>query len=437
MKRVLIAGRPNVGKSSLFNKLVRKRKSLVVNRPGMTRDILKQKTSWWGHEFEVWDSGGWKSGDAYLGQGIDKKVQQAVKEVDCILLVMDAKAGLRHEDKEFFRVIKKSRKPFLVLVNKVDQEKSKEFLLNEFYELGSDFKACAFESDKGLSGAVEWVIAQKHSSFKKIKESKTRILVVGKTNSGKSSLCNALLKKERMLVSSRAGTTTDIVEEVFSYNKEHYTLVDTAGLKPHKKTNTAQNKNSESLAMFKTEQSFKQASLIFLILSAVSGPGRKEAKILKLCQEEHKAVMAVVSKWDLSKKQNLNRAEFRKKIQEQFVFYPDLPVIFTSALHSTGLTQLLKKSEEIQKKLKTRISTSELNRFFSHVIRKAPSPVYGVDNVKFYYLTQTRAVPPVFIAFANYPAGVSSAYKRFLIRQIQNKWGLKGVPIKILVRPKN
>ena len=439
MKQVLIVGRPNVGKSSLFNKLVRKRKSLVVNKPGVTRDILKAKAAWWGGEFEVWDSGGWKEKNSDWSLAIDKKVQQAIQQVHCILFVVDAKAGLKSEDKEIFRALKRNKKSFLILVNKVDQEEQKELLLSDFYEWGMDIVACAFESDRGVSEVVEWILKQKHSSSVKNKKETIRLLIAGKVNVGKSSLCNALLKKDRMITSARPGTTADIVEEHFMYNRKRYLLMDTAGLKQHKKKNTTQSKNTESLALFKSEQSFKQTDLVWLLIESVSGPSRQDARLVNLCIAEHKAVIVVVSKWDLISKtgRGMSKLEFKKKIQEQFIFYPDLHIVFTSSLNSVGLNVLMKKSEEIYQKMKCRISTSALNRFFTQVIRKAPAPVYGVDNVKFYYLTQIGDCPPSFIVFANYPVGVKTAYRRFLIRQIQKKWNLKGIPLRLFIVSKN
>ena len=436
---MLIVGRPNVGKSSLFNKLIRKRKSLVVNKPGVTRDILKEKANWWGAEFEVWDSGGWKGQDPDWGLAIDKKVQQSIQQAHCILFVVDARAGLRGEDKEIFRNLKKSKKPFLLLVNKVDQEETTELLLSDFYELGVEIIACAFESDRGISEAVEWILEQPHPDYVKTEESTIRLLVVGKPNSGKSSLCNALLRQDRMISSSKAGTTVDIVEEDFTYKNQKYVLMDTAGLRQHKKRNTAQSENSESLALYKSEQSFKQADLVWLLIESVSGPSRQDARLVNLCVEEHKAVIVVVSKWDLISKKNgaIGKLDFKKIIQDQFSFYSHLPIVFTSALDSSGLNVLMKRSEEIYQKLHFRVITSELNRFFSQVIRKSPAPVYGVDNVKFYYLTQVDRHPPSFIAFVNRSAGVRPAYRRFLIHQIQNKWNLKGIPIRLFIASKN
>lgn len=431
MKRILIVGRPNVGKSSLFNRLVRKRKALVINQPGVTRDILKQKASWWGIDFEVWDSGGLWSENSTWGSLIDKKVQQAIQESDLILFVMDARSGFLETDKRTFQLVKKSGKSFLTLVNKVDEMEKSDLLLSDFYCLGIDIFPCAFEKDKGVSEIVEWILShvrKKETVKGNINIPIVSLLVAGKTNVGKSTLCNALLKKDRMLTSPIAGTTMDVVEDQFQYGNRLYTLLDTAG-----KARTQD--KAHSLADFKSHQIFKEADLILLLVDYSIGPSRQDARLIHTCMEEHKAVIVVVNKWDLNQKTNrtVSKENYRKKIQDKFRFYSDLPIVFISALNASGLGNLIKKVDEIYLKLHFRISTPELNRFFMDVIRKAPAPVYGVQDVKFYYLVQTHQIPPSFIAFANYPQGVRDSYCRFLIRQIQNKWNLKGIPIRISV----
>ncbi|MDE0119277.1 MAG: ribosome biogenesis GTPase Der [Bdellovibrionales bacterium] len=434
MNRVLIMGRPNVGKSSLFNKLVRRRKALVINQPGVTRDVLKQKTSWWGVDFEVWDSGGLWSEDSHWGDLIDQKVRNAVQQSDLILFIMDARSGFLAEDKKTFQLVKKSGKPFLALVNKVDNIDRADELLSDFYGLGVSLLPCAFEQDRGVVEIAEWILSHSKSTLQVSSSKETPnvcLLLAGKTNVGKSTLCNALLKEDRVLTSSIAGTTVDVVTNYFKYAGRHYTLLDTAG-----KTKHTQNK-AQSLAELKSAQGFTEADIILLLVDYSTGPGRQEARLFDLCVEKHKAIIVVINKWDLNDKaENIAKTEYRKNIQKKFCFYPDVPIVFISALNSQGLSGLMKKVDEVYRKLRFRISTSELNRFFTQVIRKAPAPVYGTQDVKFYYLTQTHHTPPSFIAFANYPKGVRASYRRFLVRQIQNKWGLKGIPIRISVLPR-
>ena len=409
---------------------------MVINTPGVTRDILKQNTSWWGVDFEVWDSGGLWAKSSPWDSLINQKVQQATKQSDLILLVMDGKAGYLAEDKITFQLVKKSGKPFLILINKVDDLKQTDNLLSGFYEMGVDILSCSFENDRGISETVEWILAHSpsnktNSSSQKSNKQTVRIFVIGKTNAGKSSLCNSLLKQERIITSHEPGTTTDVVEEQFAFKGFTYILSDTAGLRKSHQLK----EQPESLSLFKSHQSFNDADIAWLLVDGSCGPSRQDARLLQMCAKLHKAVIVVVSKWDLV---DANPKEsYRKQIQKTFHFYNDLTIVFTSALKASGLSVLLKKTDEIYKKLNHRVSTSEINHFFTKVIRKAPAPVYGSQDVKFYYLTQTNQVPPSFIAFANYPQGVRDSYRRFLVRQIQKKWNLKGIPIRIFVLPKN
>ena len=434
LNRVLIVGRPNVGKSSLFNRLVRRRKSLVINQPGITRDILKQTTSWWGVDFEVWDSGGLWSEESDWGSLIDEKVRKAIQLSDLILFIMDARAGFLEEDKKTFQLVKRSGKPFFTIVNKVDELEKAELFLNDFYFLGVQLVPCAFEKDRGISEIVEWILShsQNINVDKKSDASTIRFLLAGKTNVGKSTLCNVLLRQDRVLTSPVPGTTVDIVTDQFQYGGQQYTLFDTAGKVRRMK------EKAESLAELKFHQSFKEVDVVLLLVDYSTGPSRQDAQLINLCIEEYKSVIVVVNKWDLASKAvtQITKEEYRKNIQDKFRFYPDLPVLFISALNSSGLGGLMKKVNEVYQKLHFRISTSELNRFFMDVIRKAPSPVYGVQDVKFYYLTQTYQIPPSFIAFANYPKGIRNSYHRFLVRQIQKKWNLQGIPIRISVLPR-
>ena len=342
----------------------------------------------------------------------------------------------------------------------MDEIKKAPLLLSDFCRLGEELMPCSFEQGQGVPEIVEWILSH-DSRAKSVKQAKdvplegypsynqgdlekevssnkmrvshkteVRLLLAGKTNVGKSTLSNVLLRQERSLISPLPGTTLDVVEGRFTYGPRVYSLCDTAGF-----MGAGKNK-MESLSILKTTQNFKTADLILLLLDGGHSPDRASARILDLCVQEHKPVIMVVNKWDKVDKQKI-KEEYRKTVQQKWAFYLDLPVVFVSALKEKGLGVLMKKVEEVYQKSRFQISTSELNRFFTTVIRKAPSPVYGTQNVKFYYLTQTKQVPPSFIAFANYPEGVRGSYKRFIIKQIQKKWNLKGVPVRLSVLPRS
>jgi len=420
MTKVLILGRPNVGKSSLFNRLVRQRRSLVLDQPGVTRDIIKGTAGWWGHSFEVWDSGGlmWDTSSAVFS-AVQDHVQEACKEADLVVFVMDAHLGLHDEDRKIFRWIK--NKKHLLVVNKVDHPRSFESQLSEFYALGSDFIQTSFEKDDNISSIVDWIIENSKCS-KPEEVDKTSILITGQCNVGKSSLCNLILKKNRMLTSPEEHTTVDVVDEIFQYNKKKYEILDTAGIRRRSR----RFESLEKISSAKSLSYFEKADLILLVIDGQKKFSRQDARLFAYCMEKHKTTILVINKWDISQ---MTKVEMRSMISWELRYFPDIPCVFISAKTGEGLDRLMKAVSECVKKHSVRISTSELNKFFIKMVQQAPAPVYGTKNVKFYYLTQTKKTPPGFIIFTNEPRGVSSAYQKFLIKKIQEKYSLKGIPI--------
>lgn len=429
--KVAIVGRPNVGKSSLFNKLSRTRKAVVRNEPGVTRDILIEPAAWWGREFDIVDTGGLTEAKDDFSPLIWSQVTEILKSVDLLVLVMDGRSGLMPEDREVFRVAKESGKPTLVVVNKVDNTLDPEPVLLEFYEFGETLIPAAFESDFGIDNIVEWILSHLTESESSHREG-IRIALVGKPNVGKSSLCNRFLGMKRMLVSPIAGTTVDAVEESFEFENEAFILVDTAGMRK-----AARRKEGvERLSAVKSKGAIDRADIVLLVIDAVEGPTNQDARVMEYAMERHKAIFVVANKADLAKEEREAFKDwFRAAIEREFHFFPDVQMAFVSALTGFGINELLRKVSETHKKLHVRIPTSHLNKFFTEVIRQAPSPVWGTTDVKFYYLTQTHQVPPSFIAFANHPDGVTPAYRRFLSKRIQERWDLQGIPIRIFVMP--
>ena len=421
MKKVLIVGRPNVGKSSLFNRLIKNRRALVLDHPGVTRDIIKGEAQWWGHIFEVWDSGGltW-SPSSFLSQSIQKAVKTAIQKADLIVFVMDVHVGLHEDDKLIYKWIK--NKKYLLVVNKVDHTADFEGCMSEFYSLGEKFVTTAFEKDDNIDQIVDWVIRQSDLSLEKPEQYYASVLITGQCNVGKSSLCNVLLKKNRMITSAKAHTTVDVVDEDFKFYGKKYKLLDTAGLRKHSR----RTEDLEKLSSAKTLSYFKKADIIFLMIDGSRPVVRQDVRLFSYCVEKFKPGIVVVNKWDLAK---ISKNEMRKHIQKAFSFFSDVPVVFVSALKKQGISDLMKKTNECIEKKQTHIPTSELNRFFKEAVQTAPAPVYGTKNVKFYYLTQIKKSHPNFIIFTNEPKGVTPSYRKFLIKKIQKKWSLQGIPI--------
>lgn len=425
--KVAIIGRPNTGKSTLFNILTDTRKAVVKNQAGVTRDIIIEPMEVWGKNFDLIDTGGITESADLFSKLIREQVTEFLETVDYIVAVMDGRAGLIPEDRDIIRIAKETGKPFLLVVNKVDRVHEEDVAKADFYEFGVDVVAASFEQRRGLAEILEWLHKHLPETPQEIVTG-TRIAIVGKPNVGKSSLTNTLLGSHRMLVSDVAGTTIDSVDSPFRYNDRDYTLVDTAGLRRSSK----REEDLEIISAFKSQESIRRANLVLLMVDANIGPTEQDAKIMQAILEDHKGVILVANKTDTASKEIPKfRETFREQVQRTFHFFEDVSVVYVSAKTGFGLDELMNEIERVGDKLTFRVPTSELNEFFFETIRKAPAPVWGTTNVKFYYLTQTYQQPPAFIAFANHPDGVTNAYRRFLIKNMKDRWDLWGVPIRI------
>ncbi|MBC6415317.1 MAG: ribosome biogenesis GTPase Der [Bdellovibrionales bacterium] len=426
--KVLIMGRGNVGKSSLFNRLIKKKKSLVRDESGITRDLLKESAHWWGEDFEVIDSGGLlEDKKEELSLKVLEKIEEALKLADVVIVMVSAKDSLQAGDFEVIEKVRKSNKTFLVFVNKVDHPGHTEKLTAPFYELHPDFLSGSVENNYAVDEIVEWIIAQKKQFNFNIKKEKknsvVNLFVIGRANSGKSLICNQILGSNRMIVSSQSGTTLDTVTDFFSYNKEDYSISDNPG------SRRGHREEREKISFAKSRSNLDLADIVLLVLDVQLKPSRQESKLLQLCLEKQKPVLLVLNKTDLLQNFVEDKKKMREEIKKTFHFYPDLPYVFVSAKTAYHKKKLLEEIENLKEKINFKVSTSKLNTFFFKLIRKAPAPVYGTSDVKFYYVNQTNKIPPEFIAFTNYPQGVTSSYKRFIIKQIKKKWQLEGVPI--------
>lgn len=429
LKKVAIVGRPNVGKSTLFNILTDTRKAVVKNQKGVTRDIQVESAEVWGKHFDLIDTGGLTESKDVFSKLIREQVIEFLETVDLILLVVDGREGLLPEDRDVVRIVKETGKPFCILVNKIDRAHEADLLLAEFYEFGADLIPTSFEQRGNLGKLLEWLDQHLEAREDQLTEGLT-ISVVGKPNAGKSSLINQLLGENRMLVSDIAGTTVDAVDTPFHYKDKKYILIDTAGLRKSAK----REEDIEIIAAFKSHDSIRRADVVCLVIDALIGPTDQDARILQSILEGHKGVLLLANKIDEAEKEIPEfREKFRQQCHEVFHFYTDLPIVFLSAKTGKGMKDLLDGIDWMNEKLHRRISTKDLNDFFFETIRLAPAPVFGVTNVKFYYLTQTQQVPPSFIAFANHPDGVDNSYRRFLIKNLKERFDLWGIPIRIFV----
>ncbi len=425
--RIAIIGRPNVGKSTLFNILTDSRKAVVKDVSGVTRDIQIEPGEWLGREFDVIDTGGLTEAEDVFSVKIKEQVLEMIDAVDVIVMVVDGRVGMCPEDREVCKIIQQSQKPFCVAVNKIDKVYEEDLLMTEFYEFSETVFPCSFEQRRGITEVLVWALSHFDQNKSTYREGLT-IAIVGKPNVGKSSLSNQLLGENRMLVSDIAGTTVDSIDSEFVYNDKKYVLIDTAGIRKRGKMSS----DVELISTFKSQSSIKRADLVLLMVDGMLGPSDQDTKLVEFILKQHKPVILVSNKLDLCEEHIPEfRKTFRQNILQEFHFFTDIPVCFISAKTTSGVKKLFEMIEEMDEKLHKKISTSKLNDFFFDVIRKAPAPVYATRDVKFYYLTQTQQKPPSFIAFTNCPEGVNPSYRRFLAKNIKQEFGFEGVPIRI------
>ncbi len=438
---VALVGRPNVGKSSLFNVLCQKRLALVKHQPGVTRDIRRGVAKWWGKEFFVCDTGGWTSAEDTISKAIKQKLQVQLKDFDFLIFVCDVRQELTADDKSFFSIIRSIGKPFLVALNKCDSDFQEEM---EFYGLGVDkFFKISCEHKIGISPIIE-AIYQKIDDLDTESEGRElsadlltnfSITVVGKPNVGKSSLVNRILKREQQLVSPVPGTTTDTLSFNGNYKDFEFRIYDTAGIRRKTKLNG----ELEGLTMIKALETIDKAEFILIVIDATDKPSLADTRLIERCNEKNKPFLIVVNKWDLARKTDnlFNKDTFKKDLIKKFHFLKSFEVVFVSALTSSGIDKLFKKLHMLKEKMSKHIGTGELNRFFKKALKLTPAPFYNNKQVKFYYITQTKQSTPSFLCFANYPKGVTPSYRRFLENRIREEFDFDSVPIRVLFLPKD
>lgn len=427
--KVALVGRPNVGKSSLFNYLTRTRDAVVKDEAGVTRDIKKGLADWWGHEFFVFDTGGVTDGKDTLFELVKQQVLKSLDSMDLIVFLMDGREGMTTDDQSLLQIIKRSGKPYKAVINKVDRMKDSEIVISDFYQLGiDDFIPISVEHQTGVEDLIDWVTSQRKEETDPVVEERVKIAIVGKPNVGKSSLVNCIFGEQKQVVFDQPGTTVDFVDHDFDYNDQKYTLIDTAGLRRQSKREDG----IEYLSAVKSYDAISRSDIMLLVVDATEGPTRQDAKLIEHLIENHKTVILVFNKSDLAKNEVDNYREILKeRLQRELHFFEDIRFAFTSAVTGQGIRDLFQLIEKTWVDLNLKIPTAKLNKFFTDVIRQAPAPVFHNKDVKFYYLTQTKQKPPSFLAYCNFPDGVTPAYRRFLAKKIKEEWDIQGIPIRI------
>lgn len=430
---VAIVGRPNVGKSTLFNKLAGERISIVDNTPGVTRDRIYADCEWLNRRFTLIDTGGIEpeSNDIILKQ-MREQAQIAMDTADAIIFLTDVHQGLQDDDLRVAEMLRKSRKPVILTVNKVDNFKKYGNDVYEFYNLGLGDPVPISASEKlGLGDLLDTVLAQiPFTDAEAEEDSRPRIAIVGKPNVGKSSLVNRMAGNDRVIVSPIAGTTRDAIDTVIRRNKKEYVLIDTAGLRRKNKIK----ENIEHYSILRAVSAIERAQIVILMIDASEGVSEQDAKIAGLAHDRNKGILILVNKWDLVEKNNQSVKEYTQNIRDVLSFLDYAEILFISAETGQRLNQVFDKVDEIMESYEKRVATGVLNEIISQATAMHEPPSDKGKRLRIYYATQAGVAPPAFVFFVNDKKLMHFSYQRYLENQLRETFGFKGTSIKIIIR---
>lgn len=434
---VAIVGQPNVGKSTLFNRLTGSRTAIVTEVPGTTRDRQYGKCEWGGTTFSIVDTGGWieRSEDAFEPE-INKQVEVAISEADLILFVVDVQAGLTPMDDAVAHLLRRSRKPVLLVANKADNFNMGVYA-SEFYSLGlGDPYPISSINGSGTGDLLDQVVKELPGDLPEDTPEPDipRIAVVGRPNAGKSSLINAFLGEDRHIVTDVAGTTRDSIYTKYNKFGHEFSLVDTAGIRKRGKVD----EDLEYYSVLRSIRAIENSDVCVLMLDATKGIEGQDLNIFSIIQKNKKGLIVCVNKWDLiEEKTNQVMNYYQDVIRERLSPFTDFPILFISATEKQRIMKVLDLAQEIYDKRKSRIPTAQLNSILLPIIAKTPPPAWKGKYIKIKYITmQPKAVVPTFIFFANLPQWIKDPYRRFLENQIRANWDLTGTPVNLVFREK-
>ena len=434
---IAIVGRPNVGKSTLFNRLTQTRQAIVDPTAGTTRDRQYGKVEWCGNEFSIVDTGGWVvNSEDIFEEEINKQVNIAIEEADLIMFVVDASNGVTDLDDHVASILRRSKKPIILVANKTDIGDSR-FNISEFYSLGLgdpfDISAANGSGTGDLLDEVLKIMPEKEEE-EVTETSVPRFAIVGRPNAGKSSLINAFIGEERHIVTDIAGTTRDSIYHRYNKFGFDFYLVDTAGIRKKQKVN----EDIESYSVIRSIRAIENCDVCILMIDATRGIESQDANIFQLIQKNRKGLVVCVNKWDIAEDKSLDaQKRMEAAIRDRFAPFTDFPIIFGSALTKQRIYKVLETAVDVYKHRTTIIPTSQLNSYMLEVIAQTPPPSNKGKFVKIKYVTMLKeSVIPTFICFCNLPQWVKEPYRRFLENKIRERWDFKGTPIAIFMREK-
>jgi len=430
---VAIVGRPNVGKSTLFNRLIGQRQAIVDEQSGVTRDRTYGKSEWNGVEFNVIDSGGYIQGSEDVFEGeIRKQVEIAIEEASVLLFVVDVSSGIMGPDEVVANLLRRAEKPIIVVVNKVDNG-DRIADATEFYALGlGDYFCISSINGSGTGELLDELVKHLDADKEEKVSELPRFAIVGRPNVGKSSLTNALLGQERNIVTDVAGTTRDAIDSHYSAYGFEFTLVDTAGIRKKKSVH----EDVEFYSVLRSIRAIESCDVCILMIDATQGFEHQDMAIFGLAKKNHKGVVILVNKWDLVEKDTMTTKKYSELIQSKIAPFKDVPILFVSALTKQRIHKALETAVSVYKNRTQKISTSKLNDLMIPIIKATPPPSVKHHYIKIKFVTQLPTHFPSFAFFCNHPKYVREDYRRFLENKLRENFDFEGVPIEIYMRKK-
>ena len=431
---IAIVGRPNVGKSTLFNKIIGERRSIVEDTPGVTRDRIYGESEWCGRKFVLIDTGGIEpKTDSMILQKMREQAQIAIDTADAIIFMCDINAGLVADDRDIAIMLKKSGKPVVICVNKADKIGEVDPAFYEFYELGFDIDPVPVSSIHGTGSGdlLDAVLATiPEAEEEEEDEDLINVAVIGKPNAGKSSIINKILGTDRLIVSSMAGTTRDAIDSRFENEFGKYNFIDTAGIRRQSKVED----RIEKFSVLRAHMAVERADVCLLVVDATEGVTDQDEKIAGIAHEAGKAVIIIVNKWDLLPTEDKDTVKYSKKVYEALSYMTYAPIIYVSALTGQRVVKIFDMINYVFNQSKTRISTGMLNDVLNEAVTRVQPPSDKGRRLKVYYMTQTSVAPPTFVLFCNSAALFHFSYQRYIENCLRDTFGFKGTPIKLVIR---
>lgn len=432
MKRgtVAIIGRPNVGKSSLFNRLSGDKLAVTDDASGITRDRLYTKCEWLNQEFSIIDTGGIELKNVPFMEEIKAQAQLAIDEADVIILVTDGRVGVTNGDKDVIKILHKSKKPVIVAANKIDDVKFMDNIY-EFYNLGvDDVIAVSALHGIGVGDLLDKVVELLPEKKEKRYDDAVEFCIIGQPNVGKSSLTNAILGTERVIVSDIAGTTRDAIDSKFTRDGKNYVVIDTAGIRKQGKIY----ENAEKYSVLRAIKAIERSEVVLFVLDGTKEIEEQDKRIAGYAAEYNKAVIIVVNKWDAVDKDEKSMKEFTEKIRKNFLFISYAPIVFVSALKNQRIQTLFEQIKIVYENYNRRIATNVLNDIILDASIMNQAPIFNGDRIRVYYGSQVDIKPPTFVLFVNDPNYMHFSYQRYLENRFRSAFMLEGTPIKLVLR---